>query len=86
MMAFPREILNELKWRGRSEIVEAEIHYLHRGAPHDIRVMSGAEIQELGRSFFTTADSEVPYHRIKRIIFRGKVIFDAEDPTRQILF
>ncbi len=85
-MPFPREILNELKWRGRSEITDAEVHYLHRGAPDDIRVISGAEIRELGRSFFVTADSEVPYHRIRRIILRGKVIFDSGNPTLQVPF
>ena len=58
-MAFPREVLNELKWH-RGRLGDASITYLHRGAPGDRRAISGSEIVELERSFFTTADSKIP--------------------------
>ncbi|MDH7508269.1 MAG: RNA repair domain-containing protein [Methanomassiliicoccales archaeon] len=76
-MAFPREILNELKWRKDRNLAEAEIHYLHRGAPNNIKIISGSEIKELGRYFFSVGDSEVPYHRIRKIIYRGEILFDS---------
>jgi len=66
-MVFPREVLNELRWRSDKDIRRAEISYEHRGAPGDIAVIPGDGITELGRSFFGTEDSMIPYHRIRRI-------------------
>ena len=63
-MAFPREILNELMWHPGGGLERAEVTYVHRGAPGDVRTISGREIVELGRSFFSTEDSSIPYHRI----------------------
>ena len=67
-MVYPREVLNKLKWGGEDILFEAEIWYVHRGAPNDTRIIKGAEIEEMGRSFFRTGEAEIPYHRIKRII------------------
>jgi uncharacterized protein (UPF0248 family) len=36
----------------------------------------GEEIIELERSFFLTADSKIPYHRIKRIEKGGEVLYE----------
>jgi uncharacterized protein (UPF0248 family) len=66
-MVFPREVLNELRWHPTRSLNRAEITYEHRGSPDDVRVISGSEIVELGRSFFGTAESKIPYHRIRRI-------------------
>lgn len=82
-MAFPREILNELKWRKDKNLAEAEIHFLHRGAPNDIKIISGSEIRELGRSFFTVGDNEIPYHRIRKIIYRGEILFDHGNSAKK---
>lgn len=78
-MVFPREVLNELKWhRGRLE--DARITYLHRGAPGDRRTISGSEIVALERSFFTTAESRIPYHRIRLIELDGEALYvDREE-------
>ncbi|MEM2978987.1 MAG: hypothetical protein QW083_00980 [Methanomassiliicoccales archaeon] len=46
---FPKEILNELKWRPGYDLAKAEVHILHRGAPDNTRIISGAEIRELDR-------------------------------------
>ncbi|MCE5296390.1 MAG: RNA repair domain-containing protein [Euryarchaeota archaeon] len=73
-MVFPREVLNELKWRYDS-LDEAEITYVHRGAPGDIMTIKGAAIVALGRSFFDTGDATIPYHRIVRIIWKGTLVF-----------
>ena len=66
-MVFPREVLNKLKWRPGMGLMRARIQYEHRGAPDNARTISGEEIVDLGRSFFGTADSRIPYHRIRRI-------------------
>jgi uncharacterized protein len=67
-MPYPREVLNRLRWQGGLE--EAIVTYLHRGAPGDKVTVRGKDIMELGRSFFTTAEATIPYHRI-RLIERG---------------
>jgi uncharacterized protein (UPF0248 family) len=73
-VTYPREALNEIKWR-HNALDEALVTYVHRGAPGDVLTISGKEIVELGRSFFSTAEATIPYHRIVRIVFRQKVVF-----------
>ncbi|OPY31430.1 MAG: hypothetical protein A4E32_01886 [Methanomassiliicoccales archaeon PtaU1.Bin124] len=77
-MVYPREVLNEIRWR-HDALAEALITYVHRGAPGDVLTIKGSDIMELGRSFFHTAESSIPYHRIVRIEFRGKVMFGEEN-------
>lgn len=66
-MIFPREIINEFKWRGDRNLKNLRIIYEHRGAPDNTRVISGTDIVNIGRSFLETVTSMIPYHRIKRI-------------------
>jgi uncharacterized protein (UPF0248 family) len=73
-MVYPREVLNELKWRYNA-LQEARITFIHRGAPGDVLTISGADIVELGRSFFQTGESTIPYHRIVLIEWRGRTLF-----------
>lgn len=75
-MPLPREILNELKWREDRNLSLAEIWYVHRGAPNDTKIISGSEILDLERSFMVLKEASIPYHRIFKIIYDGKVIFD----------
>ena len=75
-MAYPREVLNELKWSKDKGLDDAVITYLHRGALGDIMTITGSDIMELERSFFVTADSKIPYHRILRIELRGVVLYE----------
>ena len=77
-MAYPREILNRLKWTNGESLDEATIWYLHRGAPGDQVSVSGSRIRSLDRSFFETDETVIPYHRILRVEYRGKVIFDKK--------
>jgi uncharacterized protein len=51
------------------------VTYLHRGAPGDSMIIRGEDIVELERSFFVTADSKIPYHRIRAIEHRGKLVY-----------
>ncbi|HTY47507.1 MAG TPA: RNA repair domain-containing protein [Methanomassiliicoccales archaeon] len=78
-MPYPRAILNRLKWTDGEDLKEANITYLHRGSQGDARRIEGSEIIELERSFFVTADAKIPYHRIRRIEYRGRVLFSSEE-------
>ncbi|HSV42371.1 MAG TPA: RNA repair domain-containing protein [Methanomassiliicoccales archaeon] len=73
-MVYPREVLNELKWH-HHDLEEAVVTYIHRGAPGDVLVIKGSDITELGRSYFETKESSIPYHRIVRIVWRDDVLF-----------
>jgi uncharacterized protein (UPF0248 family) len=75
-MTYPREVLNEIKWRNGS-LSGVVIYYLHRGAPEDMAFIKGDDIVELGRSFFHTRESSIPYHRITKIEKGGEVVFSA---------
>lgn len=75
-MTKPRDILNKLKWHKDFNLEEAEIWYIHRGAPNDTMIISGSDIIELDRSFMKTTTAMIPYHRIIKIIYRGKTIFE----------
>jgi len=82
-VVYPKEILNELKWSGDKTLEGLEIHYVHRGSPADTKIISGKDILELGKSFFRTCESEIPYHRIKRITRDGIVLYDSERYPRK---
>ena len=74
-MTNPKDILNELKWKQDYDLGQAEIWYVHRGAPNDAKIISGKEIVELEKSFMKTTTAMIPYHRIFKIIYDEKVIF-----------
>ncbi len=69
-----RDILNEIKWT--KNIEKVEISYIHRGAHNSTKIISGKEIMNIGKSFFDTATTSIPYHRIIKIVYEGKVMFD----------
>jgi len=71
-----REILNELKWRKDRDLNEAEIWYLHRGDKEGYRIIKGSEIKELEKSFLSTATASIPYYKIFKIVYEGKIIFE----------
>lgn len=76
-MVFPREVLNQLRWGPGGGLERAEVTYLHRGAPNDLVTIKGSAITELERSFFSTSESKIPYHRIRRITLDGRTLFDS---------
>ena len=77
-MATAKDVLSKLKWGEEGELDEAEVWYLHRGAPGDERTIRGSEITELGKSFFSTAEGSIPYHRVLKIAEAGKTIFERK--------
>jgi uncharacterized protein (UPF0248 family) len=74
-MTNPRDILNELKWKQDCNLEQAEIWYIHRGAPNDTKIISGEDIVKLEKSFMQTTTAMIPYHRIFKIIYEEKIIF-----------
>ena len=76
MMTNPRIILNELKWKEDLDLDKAEIWYVHRGAPNDTKIISGKDVLKLEKSFMKTNTSMIPYHRIFKIIYQEKIIFE----------
>lgn len=74
-MTNPRDILNELKWKQDCNLEQAEIWYIHRGAPNDTKIISGKDIVKLEKSFMQTTTAMIPYHRIFKIIYEEKIIF-----------
>lgn len=89
-MRGPREVLNEMRWR-EGALGDAVVRYVHRGAPGDERAVRGADVVELGRSFFGVRDartpggvSMIPYHRVFRIERRdGSPVWDRRDREGQ---
>ena len=75
-MTNPRDILNELKWKKDSDLSKAEIWYVHRGAPNDTKIILGNDIVKLEKSFMQTTTAMIPYHRVFKIIYVKKVIFE----------
>ena len=69
-----KDILNEIKWT--KDLEKAEIWYVHRGAPNDTKILSGKDIVTIGKSFFDTANASIPYHRIFKIVYEGKIVFE----------
>lgn len=77
-MVYPREVLNRLRWTEGESLEEAIIWYIHRGAPGDNLRITGRSVRSLGRAFFDTDEASIPYHRILRIDYRGRTLFEKD--------
>ena len=75
-MPNPRDVLNKLKWRQGFDLGKAEIWYIHGGAPNDTKIIPGKDIVKLEKSFMQTTEAMIPYHRIFKIVYNEKVIFE----------
>ena len=85
----PRDIFNEIKWR--FDLVKCKIYYIHRGAPGDMKIADGRLIKNIEKSFLVlhgiVEDVYIPYHRIFRIDYEEKIVFDRKSlkkPESQI--
>lgn len=78
-MTSPRDALNKLKWQLRA-LDDAQIEYLHRGAPNDTRVVAGRDVRDVGSWAFVTGEgaheATIPYHRVRRITLHGDVVWE----------
>jgi len=74
-----REVLNEIRWREGGEMGLAEIWFADRNSPTGCKIIPGTEITETGRGYFSTADAMLPYYKIIKIEYEGKVLFDRRE-------
>jgi uncharacterized protein (UPF0248 family) len=78
-MVYPRDVLNRLRWTEGESLEEAVIWYVHRGAPGNVKKIDGTCIISLGRGFFETDEATIPYHRILRIDYNGRILFEKDE-------
>jgi uncharacterized protein (UPF0248 family) len=76
-----RDILNELKWRQKYAFNDTKIYYIHRGAPKNTKIITGAEVLSIDKTFLRTIDAMIPHHRIFKISYHQKTLFDRERDT-----
>lgn len=72
----PRSLLNSIKWDFRYDFGLVEVFYFHRGAPDNMRSIWGRDMKGLGKSFMETSRGMIPYHRILKIVYKGRVLFE----------
>lgn len=75
-MSNPKEILNKLKWNKKFNLNKAMIWYIHRGAPNNTKIILGKDIIKLEKSFINTSSAMIPYHRVFKIVYEDKIIFE----------
>lgn len=70
--------MNQLKWREHA-LARCVIEYVHRGAPGDTRLVSGASVKEIGSWAFVlgegATEATIPYHRVLRITVDDAVVW-----------
>ena len=69
-----KEILNEIKWT--KDINKVQLWYTHRGAINDTRILSGKDIVRIEKSSLDTITATIPYHRVFKIVYDGKIVFE----------
>ncbi len=78
-----REVLNELRWRQGYDLARAEIWVADRRRAEGGRVLSGADIVELGHRYFVTARATIPFYKILKIVYDGRILFERRaEPQR----
>ncbi|MCD6461635.1 MAG: DUF504 domain-containing protein [Thermoplasmata archaeon] len=71
-----RDVLLELWWRDGRDFSLVEIIHIHRGAPGDVKRITGSDVEHLGKSFITLRDGGMlPYHRVVEVRYGEDVIF-----------
>ena len=75
-MTNTRNILNKIKWSKDYDFSKIEIWYIHRGAPNDTKIIKGEDILKIDKTFIKTNSVMIPLHRIFKIKYMGKTIFD----------
>jgi uncharacterized protein (UPF0248 family) len=79
MGEFARDVLLRLKW-GEETLEMSIIKIISRGRNGGTKIVSGRDIDHLGRSFIETKDgTSIPYHRVIEIWYEGEKIWDREE-------
>ncbi len=74
-----RDVLNELRWRQGESLEDAVLHVRDRAMPGRLRAVPGKDIAALGRRTFDTATATIPFYKVVRIEYRGRVLFERAD-------
>lgn len=72
------DLLNKLKWHDEYDFDKVKVFFISRGMPNDIDFFSGKEIENIGERFIETKKGYIPYHRIIKIEYEGKVIYSKD--------
>jgi len=76
---FPRELINEIKWRG-FDLSLVKIYYVNRGSLNDITFRNGKDIVDMDHFMITfhslPYDTYIPFHRIRRIEYDMQLIYE----------
>jgi len=76
---YPRDILNEIKWKGY-DFSKIEIYFINRGSPNDIAIINGSKILAIERGFIKLHslpfETYIPYHRVRLITYNGEKVFE----------
>lgn len=73
------QTLNRLKWTGK--LGSAEVVFIHRGAPGDIKTIKGNSIAEVRKGYIVyrnARETVIPLHRIVEVRLSGEVIWRRE--------
>jgi len=84
-------VLGKLKWTGKLE--HCTIVILHRGAPGNLKAISGASVTEVRRTYFSYASADgagkphettIPMHRVMEISVNGQVVWRRKPKAEQL--
>ncbi len=70
------DLLNKLKWDEKYDFSKVRIYYISRGMVDDTDFITGNDIKSLGKLFIETERGYIPYHRIIKIEYEGKKIYE----------
>ena len=74
-----REVLNELRWRRGFDLAHATLWVADRTSPGGGRALSGADVVELRHRYLVTARATIPFYKVLRIEYEGRVLFERND-------
>ncbi len=70
-----KKTLNEYRWREDRDFSKIEVFYIDRLNPKGYAILRGDDIVDLGDKFIFTKSGMIPYHRVIRILYDGKVVW-----------
>lgn len=73
-----RRILLEYKWRRDKDFSRIVIHYIHRGVEGGLGEIRGEEIVDLDDAFIYLREAQIPLHRVVKITYEGKIVFERK--------
>lgn len=73
-----RELPNRYRWHPELDIEGLTLHYYDRVNSSE-KVLTGSDVADTGDIFMFLKDGRhIPYHRVVRIKYRGKTIFERK--------